>query len=242
MITPLLLSHCLITVFLATVGLLLAINAQAQDCPSPSYSQDVDPVCLENLRIKLPCYSNPSAYYDCKTGKPVLTTCQSPTYMFSYVLQECSTCANYIPAVECEALKINVTCVDIADVTTSATTLTTAAGGSTASDQTTESTTTVTGSSTTGGSTTEKTTTVKSTTVKSTTVAGDSTTAASTTAASTTTAGPTPPSDGDSTTSGDYYVTGTTILVPAPPSPNEGPTPPGPEPTAPTLPDEPQYE
>lgn len=206
------------SVLIVVVGL-LAIGIQAQDnCPTPVYTENIVPVCQANTRIKLPNYADPTSYYSCSTGEPVPVKCEPPKGYFSYVLQECSTCANYIPAVECSQNKLGLKCEKIDSGAT------TTPSGSTAAPTT---------KTTNAADTTPKTT--KPATTKATTVNPGPTV-------------PAPPDDttaapGQITTPNGDLPTGTTIFVPQPPSPNDPniPAPPTPEPTVGTLAPEPPY-
>ncbi|XP_002058428.3 peritrophin-55 [Drosophila virilis] len=195
-------------VLIAVTGL-LAISVRAQEsCVTPEYTTDIVPVCQANLRIKLPSYADPTSYYSCTTGKPILTQCKAPTGYFSYVLQECTSCANYLPAVACEEIKLNLKCEPISEsgVTTAA-----PPGNSTAAP------TTVTTAAPPGDSTSAAPTTV--------------------TTKDPTTAAPTTVTTGASTTVDGNEPSGTTISIPNPPSPNDPnvPAPPTPAPTAGTI-------
>ncbi|TDG44645.1 hypothetical protein AWZ03_008966 [Drosophila navojoa] len=209
-------------VLIAVVGL-LAIGIQAQDnCPTPVYTENIVPVCQANTRIKLPNYADPTTYYSCSTGSstakptPVLLKCEPPRSYFSYVLQECSTCANYIPAVECSQNKLGLKCEKINS------------GGTTAPSGSTAAPT----SKTTGGTTVK---TTKPGTTKPTTANPGPT--------APTLPGDTTAAPGQTTLPGGDLPTGTTIFVPQPPSPNDPnvPAPPTPEPTVGTLVPEPPY-
>ncbi|EDV94618.1 peritrophin-55 [Drosophila grimshawi] len=135
-------------VLIAVAGL-LAIGVHAQtSCPTPTYTEDIVPKCLTDKRVKLPSYADPYSYYDCSTGTAKLTKCE--TGIFTYVYQQCTTCAQYIPAPDCSALKLGLTCTPIADGPTTATTpeVTVITDTSTAVTKTTKSTATPTGSTT----------------------------------------------------------------------------------------------
>ncbi|XP_064549713.1 peritrophin-55 [Drosophila montana] len=214
---------------------LLAISVRAQEsCPTPNYTTDIVPVCQSNLRIKLPSYADPTSYYSCTTGKAVLTKCLAPTGYFSYVLQECSTCANYIPAVECGQIKLDLECQPISG---SGTTTAAPPGGSTTAAPTTVTTAAPTGDSTTAAPTTVTTAapTGNSTTAAPTTVASTTVTAAPTTV--TTGASDTTLDPAASTTEDGNEPAGSTISIPNPPSPNDPnvPAPPTPAPTVGTI-------
>ncbi|XP_034488780.1 peritrophin-55 [Drosophila innubila] len=196
-------------VIISVVGLFLAIGAQAQNnCATPyaDHTQNVVPKCLANTHIQLPNYADPTTFYKCQGSSSVLTKCPANQY-FSYVLQDCTPCAEFIPAVQCSALTVNVECQPMN---------TPSPGGNTPAPGTTAGPTTITTKAT-----------------PSTKAPATVTTSAPTT---TTTAMPGPPTDSTTTVSPGGETSGTTVFVPMPPSPNEGPTPPGPDPTVPNLP------
>ncbi|KAM8706977.1 hypothetical protein ACLKA7_011133 [Drosophila subpalustris] len=138
---------------ISVVGLLsLAIGARAQDnCGAPAYTENIVPKCLANKQIMMPNYADVSTYYTCsQTNTPELAKCATKTPYFTYVMQSCTTCSDYIPAVPCSRLTVGLDCqaIEGGGVTT--------APGSTTPGTTAEPTT--------KASTTAKTTTTKTTT------------------------------------------------------------------------------
>ncbi|XP_015032494.2 peritrophin-55 [Drosophila willistoni] len=218
---------------LFVVATLMAVSIHAQSCNVPEYENAIDtPIgCIEGYpNLKLPNYENPGSYYTCtdkKANTTGLVVCSEGTY-FSYPLQRCASCKEYIPTVRCHGLTINVTCVPINGTSVSTTTVST-----TVKDDSTES----------GSSSSTTTTTTTTTTTEA---PGESSTTTTTKATTTTTSAPTPPTADETTTttaSDDSVVTpsGTTIAVPGPPSPADSdvPSPETPVPTAPVIVDEP---
>ncbi|XP_017847822.1 peritrophin-55 [Drosophila busckii] len=99
-------------VAIGLVAIVAAAQAQAT-CPSPSYTQDIVPVCLKGKPyVKLPCYADNSQYWDCLTGTPVLTPCGNALF-FNYVGQNCVPCSQYEAPVSCPNNKLGLACQDI---------------------------------------------------------------------------------------------------------------------------------
>ncbi|XP_053945909.1 peritrophin-55 [Anastrepha ludens] len=193
------------------VCILSAAHYATADCGAlKTYTTKLIPACDPNdLYIKWPNYANQSTYYVClAVGYAELIPCPSGDY-FTYVMQQCSPCDSYIPAVQCKDLKTENTpnCVAIDNSTTSTTT-----SSPTPIYPSTKNTTTG-ASTTTTASTTVSTTVVTPPTAKASTASSSSSSSTSTTSSTTTTAFPAPPTPAT-----------TAAGVPVPPTP--APTPP----------------
>ncbi|XP_060650516.1 peritrophin-55 [Drosophila nasuta] len=197
-------------VILSSVAVLLlaTVSVQAQSCASPEYTQVVDIDCSKlGTRIAVPNYNDIQSYYTCSSNKATTL----PT------LNNCSS-TQYFTYVyqQCDPCADYIPAVPCSSLKVPVNCTNIAA--------------VTTAAPTTAAPTTAAPTTAAPTTAAPTTAAP--TTAAPTTKAPTTVTVPTPPVEEETTaSSGD-----TTIYVPEPPSPNEGPTPPGPDPTAPNVP------
>ncbi|XP_037810634.1 peritrophin-55-like [Lucilia sericata] len=112
------------SVFVCALVLALAHHAFAGVCDSDVvYNSTLITPCLGNDVIVLwPNYSDFGTYYKCvEFGKPQLMKCPANTY-FTYYFQQCTDCANFIPAPSCEYLAqtTDVKCVQVPTPTTAA--------------------------------------------------------------------------------------------------------------------------
>ncbi|XP_061402151.1 peritrophin-55 [Musca vetustissima] len=153
-------------VLFGVLAMSLSAFAATYDCTVPAYDTTLELACQgSELEYLWPNYENVQQYYRCQgAGNPVVLNCPGNTY-FSFVLQSCVSCDQYIPSQYCETLKIdkNSTCVPIAAETPKPTT------SSTTSTTTTTTTTTTKKPAQTTPPVEENTTPTKSTSTSTTT-------------------------------------------------------------------------
>ncbi|CAD6994242.1 unnamed protein product [Ceratitis capitata] len=86
--------------------LTIATAVTANSCAVKVYKEKLLPKCdLQDIQIKWPNYEDQTSYYRCIAENSArLLSCPSGK-VFVYVYQECRSCEDYIPAVECRNLR-----------------------------------------------------------------------------------------------------------------------------------------